>query len=467
MPSLNSGNFCLGKGRKKHVRASFKSLGITAQGLIFMKQVKFFLNEKDMPRQWYNLAADLSGPLPLSDFKEGSWQSGAPAAIFSKELLDQEASIKRWVNIPEEIFDAFLRWRPTPLRRAIYLERYLKTPAKIYYKDESISPAGSHKANTAIAQAWYNKRSGAKKLTTETGAGQWGTALAFAAHIFGLDCKVFMVRLTFEQSSLRKILLNLWGADCVASPSRETKVGRSILRRTPDTSGSIGIAISEALEEAMTDKSGKTRYAFGSVLNHVLLHQTIIGLEAKKQLKKAGIRNPDVVVGCVGGGSNLAGIAFPFVLDKINGAKIDIIPVESKACPKMTKGKFEYDYADTAGIMPRLPMYTLGAQFIPPDIQAGGLRYHGTAPLVSQCIANGLMRPHAVDQLKSYEAAVLWARTEGFIIAPETSYAVASVIEEAKKAKKEAKEKIILFCLSGHGLLDLSGYDKYLRGEAE
>lgn len=430
-----------------------------------MDAVKILLDDKDMPRQWYNLAADFSGPLPPSNFKENPWHSGVPTALFSKELLEQEVSLKRWVNIPEEISDAFLRWRPTPLRRAKYLERYLRTPAKIYYKDESISPAGSHKANTAIAQAWYNKRSGAKKLTTETGAGQWGTALAFAAHIFGLDCKVFMVRLTFEQNPLRKVLLNLWGADCVSSPSGETKVGRSILHRMPDTSGSLGIAISEAIEEAMTDKSGKTRYAFGSVLNHVLLHQTIIGLEAKKQFKKVGIRNPDVIVGCVGGGSNFAGIAFPFVLDKANGAKIDMIPVESKACPKMTKGKFEYDYADTAGIFPRLPMHTLGAQFIPPNIQAGGLRYHGTAPLVSQGIANGLMRPHAVDQLKSYEAAVLWARTEGFILAPETSYAVASVIEEAKKAKKEAKEKIILFCLSGHGLLDLAGYDKYLHRE--
>ncbi len=433
-----------------------------------MSQIKFYLNEKDMPKKWYNLAADLPTPMlpPLTP-------DGKPVephmleAVFPKNLIEQEMSQKRWIDIPQEVREILYRWRPSPLRRAVFLEKYLKTPAKIYYKDESNSPSGSHKTNTAVAQAWYNKQAGIKRITTETGAGQWGTALAFACYLLGLECKVFMVRVSFEQKPMRKTLMGLWGANCVASPSNETQAGRAVLSEMPDTPGSLGIAISEAIEQAVTDKTGKTRYALGSVLNHVLLHQTIIGLEAQKQLKMAKIKKPDIVIGCAGGGSNFAGISFPFVNDKIHGAKIEIIPVESAACPKMTKGKFLYDNGDVAGMTPLLPMHTLGSHFIPPAIHAGGLRYHGMAPLVSQAIIEGLMKPRAVDQLSSYEAAIIWARTEGFVIAPESSNAVACVIEEAKKAKREGKEKVILFNLSGHGLLDLAGYEKYLSGHLE
>jgi tryptophan synthase beta chain len=433
-----------------------------------MKPIKVNLDERDIPKKWYNLAADL--PTPMLPPMTPTGQPISPEmleAVFPKNLIEQEMSRKRWIDIPDEIIQILYRWRPAPLRRAVFLEKYLKTPAKIYFKDESVSPAGSHKTNTAVPQAWYNKQFGIKRITTETGAGQWGTALSFACYLMGLECKVFMVRVSFEQKPMRKILMGLWGADCVSSPSTETSAGLAILEKMPDTPGSLGIAISEAIEAAVTDNSGRTRYSLGSVLNHVLLHQTIIGLEAQKQLKKAGIKKPDVVIGCAGGGSNFAGISFPFVQDKINGAKIDIIPVESAACPKMTRGEFAYDFGDVAGMTPLLPMHTLGHQFIPPAIHAGGLRYHGMAPLVSQAIVEGLMRPHAVDQLHSYEAAIIWARTEGFIIAPETSNAVACVIEEANKAKKEGKEKVILFNLSGHGLLDLVGYEKYLSGKLE
>jgi len=343
----------------------------------------------------------------------------------------------------------------------------LKTPARIYYKDESVSPSGSHKTNTSVAQAWYNKQFGIRRITTETGAGQWGTALSFACHLMGIECKVYMVRVSFDQKPMRKTLMNLWGAQCVASPSPDTHAGRAILKEMPDTPGSLGIAISEAIEDAVSDKSGRTRYALGSVLNHVLLHQTVIGLEAKKQLAKVGIKTPDIVIGCAGGGSNFAGLAFPFTQDKIHGAKIDIIPVESAACPKMTRGEFAYDYGDVAGMTPLLPMHTLGHKFVPLPVHAGGLRYHGMAPLVSQAVVEGLMRPYAANQVESFEAAITWARTEGFVIAPETSNAVACVIKEAVKARDEGKEKVILFNLSGHGLLDLHGYEKYLSGNLE
>ncbi len=433
-----------------------------------MDQIKIYLDEKDMPRQWYNLAADL--PTPMLPPLTPDGQIVRPemlAPVFPGNLIEQEMSTKRWIDIPDEVRQVLFQWRPSPLRRAVNLEKFLKTPAKIYYKDESISPSGSHKTNTSVPQAWYNKQAGIKSLTTETGAGQWGTALSYACYVFGLECKVFMVRVSFEQKPLRKIMMGLWNARCIASPSTETQAGRAVLAEMPDTPGSLGIAISEAVEAAVTDKTGKTRYALGSVLNHVLLHQTIIGLEAQKQLKKVGIKNPDVVIGCAGGGSNFAGIAFPFTREKINGAKIEIIPVESAACPKMTKGRFAYDHGDIAGMTPLLPMHTLGSQFVPPAIHAGGLRYHGMAPLVSQAIVEGLMAPQSVDQLHSYEAAIIWARTEGFVIAPETSNAVACVINEAKKAKKEGKEKVILFNLSGHGLLDLAGYDRYLSGKLE
>jgi len=431
-----------------------------------MSGKKFFLKDEDIPRQWYNIASDLPTPMqpPVGpDGKPITPDKLAP--VFPMNLIEQEVSRERWINIPEEILEILYMWRPTPLRRAALLEAYLKTPARIYYKDESISPPGSHKPNTAVAQAWYNKQFGIKKLTTETGAGQWGSALAFACNLIGLECKVYMVRISFDQKPFRKTMMAVWGAKCIASPSKETNAGRAVLKRMPNTPGSLGIAISEAIEEAVSDTSGKTRYSLGSVLNHVLLHQTIIGLEAKKQLKMAGEKKPDIVIGCAGGGSNFAGLSFPFISDKINGEKMEVIPTESASCPKMTKGPFTYDFGDIAEMTPLLPMYTLGHGFVPPPIHAGGLRYHGMAPLVSQCIVEGLISPRAYDQIKCYEAALLWARTEGNICAPETSHAIACVIEEAKRAKEEAKEKVILFNYSGHGLLDLGGYEKFLSGE--
>ena len=427
---------------------------------------KIQLKESDIPRQWYNLAADLPTPLlpPLGpDGNPISPDMLAP--VFPMNLIEQEVSAERWIDIPEDILNILYRWRPAPMKRAVYLEKYLDTPARIYYKDESYSPPGSHKPNTAVAQAWYNKEFGIKKLTTETGAGQWGSALAFACQLIGLECKVYMVRISFDQKPFRKIMMQVWGADCIASPSNQTNAGRKILAEMPDTPGSLGIAISEAIEEAVTDPSGKTRYSLGSVLNHVLLHQTIIGLEAKKQLEMAGEKKPDIVIGCAGGGSNFAGLSFPFVADKINGADIKIIPVEPTACPTMTRAPFAYDFGDTACTTPLLAMYTLGHAFIPPPIHAGGLRYHGMAPLVCQAIVEGLLEPRAYHQLDSYKAAMTWAQTEGNIAAPETSQALAAVIDEAKKAKEEGKEKVILFNYSGHGLMDLSGYDAYLSGK--
>jgi len=431
-----------------------------------MADLKINLSESEIPKQWYNLAADFKNPPqpPLGpDGKPIGPDMLAP--VFPMNIIEQEVSTQRWIDIPREVLAALYRWRPAPLRRAVYLEKYLKTPAKIYYKDESLSPAGSHKPNTAIPQVWYNKQFGIKKITTETGAGQWGSALAFACNLFGLECKIYMVRISFDQKPLRRTMMRVWGGNCVASPSPDTNFGREMLKKDPKTPGSLGIAISEAVEDAVSDKSGKTRYALGSVLNHVLLHQTIIGLEAKKQLQIAGEKNPDVVIGCAGGGSNFAGISFPFMCDKMNGAKIKIIPVEPTACPTLTKGPFTYDFGDTAKMTPLLAMYTLGHSFIPPSIHAGGLRYHGMAPLVSHAVKEGLAEPVAYDQLKCYEAALTWARTEGFICAPETSHAIACVIDEAKKAKAEGKEKTILFCYSGHGLVDLGGYERYLNGE--
>ncbi|MBF0215885.1 MAG: TrpB-like pyridoxal phosphate-dependent enzyme [Candidatus Omnitrophica bacterium] len=431
-----------------------------------MSDRKIYLEEKDIPRKWYNLAADFKNPPlpPLGpDGKPISPDMLAP--VFPMNIIEQEVSTERWINIPEEIIEILYRWRPAPLRRAVYLEKYLKTPARIYYKDESVSPAGSHKPNTAVPQAWYNKQFGIKRLTTETGAGQWGSALSFACSIIGLDCKIYMVRISFDQKPMRQTMMRVWGGKCVASPSPDTNFGRKVLKETPNTPGSLGIAISEAIEDAVSDKSGKTRYSLGSVLNHVMLHQTIIGLEAKKQLESVKEKLPDVVIGCAGGGSNFAGLSFPFVCDKINGAKITIIPTEPTACPTMTKGPFAYDHGDTACMTPLLAMHTLGHGFVPQPIHAGGLRYHGMAPLVSHAIKEGLLEPRAYDQIKCYEAALLWARTEGAICAPETSHAIACAVEEAKKAKEEGKEKVILFNYSGHGLMDLVGYGKFLDGE--
>ncbi len=427
---------------------------------------KIQLRESDIPRQWYNLAADLpTPPLPPlgPDGKPVSPDMLTP--VFPMNLIEQEVSTKRWIDIPQEILDILYRWRPTPLRRAVHLEKHLKTPARIYYKDESVSPAGSHKPNTAVPQAWYNKQFGIQRLTTETGAGQWGSALAFACKLVGLECKVFMVRISFDQKPFRKLMMQVWGAKCIASPSTETNAGRNILAQMPDTPGSLGIAISEAIEAAVTDPTGKTRYSLGSVLNHVLLHQTIIGLEAKKQLQLAGEKVPNIVIGCAGGGSNFAGLSFPFVADKINGANIEIMPIEPTACPKMTRGPFRYDHGDTACMTPLLPMHTLGHSFIPQPIHAGGLRYHGMAPLVCQGIVEGLLKPKAYGQTKCYESAMTWAQTEGTICAPETSHAIAAVIDEAVQAREEGKTKVILFNYSGHGLMDLVGYDKYLTGK--
>ena len=429
-------------------------------------EYKIHLRESDIPKQWYNLAADLPTPLlpPLGpDGQPVKPEMLAP--VFPMNLIEQEVSAQRWIDIPEEVLNILYRWRPSPLRRAVYLEKYLKTPARIYYKDESVSPPGSHKPNTAVPQAWYNKQFGIERLTTETGAGQWGSALAFACKLIGLECKVFMVRISFDQKPFRKMMMQVWGGKCVASPSQETNAGRRILAEQPDTPGSLGIAISEAIEAAVTDPTGKTRYALGSVLNHVLLHQTIIGQEAKKQLQMAGERLPDIVIGCAGGGSNFAGLAFPFTADKIHGAQIEIIPVEPAACPTMTRAPFRYDHGDTACMTPLLAMHTLGHAFVPPPIHAGGLRYHGMAPLVCQCIVEGLFKPRAYHQTKCYESALVWARTEGSICAPETSHAVAAAIEEAERAREEGKEKVILFNYSGHGLMDLSGYEAYMSGK--
>jgi len=430
-----------------------------------MKTKKVFLTEEEMPRQWYNVLADIKMNPPLGpDGKPISPEMLAP--VFPMNLIEQEVSSERWIDIPEEVLNVLSIWRPTPLIRAYALEKALDTPARIYYKYEGVSPPGSHKPNTAVAQAYYNKAFGIERLTTETGAGQWGSALAFACSQFGLECKVFMVRISFDQKPYRKSMMGTWGANCIASPSTETKAGRDVLAKNPETPGSLGIAISEAIEAAVTDESGKTRYSLGSVLNHVMLHQTIIGLEAKKQLAKIG-EYPDIVIGCAGGGSNFAGIAFPFAYDKFNGRDVAIYPVEPEACPTMTRAPFAYDHGDFACMTPLLPMHSLGHTFVPPPLHAGGLRYHGMAPTVSQLISEGVMEAKAVSQVSTYKAGLLLARTEGVIAAPETNHALACVIDEAQKAKEEGKEKVILFNWSGHGLIDLAAYDKYLSGQLE
>ena len=433
-----------------------------------MRDPKILLTAEEMPRQWYNLAADLPKPPPPPLGPDGNpIGPDALAPVFPMNLIEQEVSTDRWIDIPDGILDLLARWRPSPLRRAYALEEALGTPARIYYKDESVSPAGSHKPNTAVAQAWYNKEFGIKRLTTETGAGQWGSALAYAGQLLGIQVDVWMVRVSFDQKPFRKTMMETWGARCVPSPSPETQAGRNILEEMPDTPGSLGIAISEAIEAAVSDPSGTTRYSLGSVLNHVMLHQTIIGLEAKKQLAMVGIDKPDVVVGCAGGGSNFAGLSFPFAADKINGADIEIIPIEPEACPTLTKAPYAYDHGDTAKMTPLLAMYSLGHAFVPPTIHAGGLRYHGMAPLVSHVLREKLIEASSVHQLACYEAAELFAHTEGFIPAPETSHAIAAAIAEAKLAKEEGKEKVILMNWSGHGLMDLSGYDAFFDGKIE
>jgi tryptophan synthase beta chain len=431
--------------------------------------VKYFLNEDEIPRQWYNIAADMPTPMqpPLHP---GTGQPVGPedlAPIFPMNLIEQEVSQERWIDIPEEVIDKYLIWRPSPLYRAAKLEKFLDCPVKIYYKNEGVSPAGSHKPNTAIPQVYYNKVAGIKRISTETGAGQWGSALSFAANQFGLEAKVYMVRVSFEQKPYRRLMMNTWGGTCVPSPSTDTEAGKQILAKDPNSPGSLGIAISEAVEDAVTSEAqGRppTRYSLGSVLNHVMTHQTIIGLEAQKQFKMTG-DYPDIVIGCAGGGSNFAGCAFPFIGDKIAGKDVHIIAVEPACCPTLTRGPFAYDFGDTVQMTPLLPMHTLGHDFVPAPIHAGGLRYHGMAPLVSQLVMDNLIETRAVQQLETFAAGVTWARTEGFISAPETNHALAAVVQEAKKAKEEGKEKTILVNWSGHGLVDLGAYDAYFQGK--
>ena len=428
-----------------------------------MEVRKIILPDSELPRQWYNVLPDMPTPLepPLHP---GTGQPIGPddlSPIFPMPLIEQEVSQERFIDIPEAVLEKYLIWRPTPLYRAYDLEKHLETPARIYFKNEGVSPPGSHKPNTAVAQAYYNSISGVKRITTETGAGQWGSALAFSCLLFGLECKVFMVKISFQQKPYRRMMMETWGSNCVASPSTETNAGRSILEQDPDCPGSLGMAISEAIEAAVADED--TKYSLGSVLNHVLLHQTVNGLECQKQMAIAG-DYPDVIIGCAGGGSNLAGNCLPFVRDKINGKDIDIIAVEPTSCPTMTRGPFAYDFGDTAQMTPLLPMHTLGHTFVPEPIHAGGLRYHGMAPIISQLIMSNIIRPVAVQQLESFQAAITFARTEGFISAPETGHAIAIAIREAIKAKEEGKEKVILLNWSGHGLVDMAAYEAFLSG---
>ena len=429
-----------------------------------MKATKYVLTEKDMPKKWYNIMADMPTPAEPA-LHPGTGQPAGPedfAPIFPMNLIEQEVSTERWIDIPDEVLQKLAIWRPSPLFRAHALEKALGTPAKIFYKNEGVSPAGSHKPNTAIAQAYYNKVAGTKKIITETGAGQWGSALSMSCAFFGLECKVYMVKISYNHKPYRRLMMQTWGADCTASPSNETESGRSILANDPDCPGSLGMAISEAVEVAVQDETSK--YALGSVLNHVMIHQSIIGLEAMKQMEMAGAY-PDVIIGSAGGGSNFAGLAFPYALDKINGKDIDIIAVEPKSCPTMTRGPFAYDFGDTVQKTPMLAMHTLGHNFVPEPIHAGGLRYHGMAPLVSQLILDDIIRPVSVHQTDTFKAGLTFARSEGFISAPECNHAIAATINEALKAKEEGKEKTILFNWSGHGLVDLAAYDSYFQGK--
>jgi len=429
-------------------------------------ETKILLGENQIPTHWYNIIPDLPGPLaPV--LHPGTGKPVTPAdllPLFPMGLIEQEMSPERWIKIPDEVRDAYRLWRPSPLFRARRLEAALKTPARIYYKYEGGSPAGSHKPNTAVPQAYYNKLAGTKRIATETGAGQWGSSMAMASQMFGLACTVYMVRVSFEQKPYRKSMMQLWGATVIPSPSDKTNAGRAILAQDRNSPGSLGIAISEAVEDAATHED--TRYSLGSVLNHVCMHQTVIGLEAKEQMKLAG-DYPDVVIGCHGGGSNFAGIAFPFVADKAAGKRVRILALEPSSCPTLTKGVYAFDYGDTAKMAPIAKMYTLGHDFMPPGIHAGGLRYHGASPLVSQLVAAGVVEAKAVPQLACFDAAVQFARTELIIPAPESSHAIRGAIDEALKAKQEGKERVILFNLSGHGHVDMGAYDAYFSGKLE
>lgn len=428
---------------------------------------KVFLAEDEIPKSWYNITADLKTPLdpPLDPSTKELIDPNKLKAIFPEELIKQEMATNAFVPIPEEVLELYKQYRPTPLIRANRLEKILDTPAKIFYKYEGATPSGSHKLNTAIPQAYYNKREGIKRLATETGAGQWGSALAIACSFFGLDCTVYMVKVSYNQKPYRRILMETFGAKVIPSPSEFTEAGRRILAQDPNSPGSLGIAISEAVEDAATHSD--TNYALGSVLNHVILHQTIIGEEAKLQLEKID-EYPDIVIGCCGGGSNFAGISFPFLRDKLrNGKNVRAIAVEPAACPTLTKGQFAYDYGDVAGLTPLLKMYTVGSQFIPPSIHAGGLRYHGDSPIVSRLYKDGIIEARAYKQREVFEAAILFAKSEGIIPAPESSHAIKAAIDEAIRAREEGVKKTILISLSGHGNFDLAAYDDYLSGRLE
>jgi len=420
-----------------------------------------------MPRHWYNIASDLPVP-PEPVLHPGTQQPIGPddlAPFFPMALIGQEVSQERHIEIPEEVLDVYLTYRPTPLVRAHFLEKHLDTPAKIYFKYEGVSPAGSHKPNTAIAQVYYNKLEGTKRIATETGAGQWGSALSMACTMFGIECTVYMVKVSYEQKPYRRNLMEVWGAEVVASPSTRTNVGKKILEDDPECLGSLGIAISEAVEDAASRED--TKYSLGSVLNHVCLHQTIIGQEAKLQMEKADVQ-PDIVIGCVGGGSNFAGISFPFIADKLEGKNnVRAVAVEPKACPTLTAGEFRYDFGDTAELMPLAKMYTLGHDFVPAGIHAGGLRYHGDSPLVSLLYDQKLIEAVAVHQIPVFDAAVMFARTEGILPAPESAHAIRVAVDEALKCKETGEAKTILFNLSGHGHFDLSAYDAYMGGQLQ
>jgi tryptophan synthase beta chain len=433
-----------------------------------MHRTKYHLDEDDLPTQWYNIQADLKTPAPPV-MHPGTGQPIGPqdlAPLFPMALIQQEVSQQRWIDIPDEVRDLLRLWRPTPLFRARRLEKALDTPAHIYYKYEGISPAGSHKPNTAVAQAYYNKVEGVTRLTTETGAGQWGSALAMACCFFDLQCKVYMVRVSYEQKPYRRSMMETWGAQVVPSPSPETQAGRKVLAQDPSSPGSLGIAISEAVEDAAGRDD--TRYSLGSVLNHVLMHQTVIGLEAKKQLEKAD-DEADLVIGCAGGGSNFAGLSFPFAADKLLGtrATLRIIAVEPTACPSLTKGKYLYDFGDTVGLTPLVKMHTLGHTFVPAPLHAGGLRYHGMAPLVCKLYDEGVIEAAALPQLATFQAAIQFARAEGIIPAPEAAHAVRVAIDAALRCKEEGTRRTILFNLSGHGHFDLAAYEAFLAGKLQ
>ncbi len=427
-----------------------------------MDKERVILSQNDIPKAWYNVLPDLPEQLP-PPLNPGTGKPLGPqdlAPIFPMSLIMQEMSPERWIEIPSEVLEIYKIWRPSPLKRAVRLEKALKTKSRIYFKDESGSPPGSHKPNTAVAQAYYNKKEGVKRLTTETGAGQWGSALAFACNLFGLKCTIYMVKVSYEQKPYRKSLMGVWGADVYPSPTNMTNAGRGILKIDPASPGSLGIAISEAVEDAATHED--TKYSLGSVLNHVLLHQTVVGLETQKQLQLVG-EKPDVLIGCVGGGSNFSGFCLPFLPSKLKGQNIRMIAVEPTACPTFTKGIYTYDFGDTAELTPLVKMYTLGHTFVPAEIHAGGLRYHGDAPILSLLVKKGIVEAKAYLQNPVFEAGVLFARTEGLLPAPETAHAIKCVIDEALKNEN----KCIVFNYSGHGYFDLSAYDAYLAGKLE